>query len=163
MSPCDRFAPSPSLVLLMSRYAFSSGVDDAEYAWGGMFEVSGDEDYVWVAQKVDGDYAASTLIFALVPTGSTSEDDFEEAQEQADPLFATGSGGSCAAAVAGDTLTPAVSGVSCWTFTLSAENDYESKWFLATSVVLPAAGKDGLAIFTSAIPTLFEENMDAVK
>lgn len=145
-------------LLSLSRHVIcSSGDGDSDYAWGGMFEVADDEDYIWVAQKVEGAYAASNIMFVMVPTNTTDEDDFEAAQGEADPLFEPGAALGCILKAAGSTLTPSASGASCFNLTLEAEDeDYESKWFLGTSGVLPAAGKTGLAIFTDREPGLFE-------
>jgi hypothetical protein len=122
------------------------GDHEEPYEWGGMFEGSS-ENYFWVAQKVEGAYAEPTLKMVVVATDSTSEDDFEAAQETAETLLEAG---GCTAVAAGGTITPSASACIELTFDSS---DYESKF------VLSALGADsGVAIFTEHSPSEFEAN-----
>jgi hypothetical protein len=122
------------------------GDHEEPYEWGGMFEGSS-ENYFWVAQKVEGAYAEPTLKMVVVATDSTSEDDFEAAQETAETLLEAG---GCTAVAAGGTITPSASACIELTFDSS---DYESKFFLS------ALGADsGVAIFTEHSPSEFEAN-----
>jgi len=111
-----------------------------------MFEGS-DEDYIWVAQKVDGAFAEATMKMVVMTAASTSDEDFEAAEETADTLFELS---SCTAVAAGDTITP--SSTACFELTFDT-SDYENKFYI------PSVGADaGLAIFTEHAPSEFESD-----
>jgi zinc transporter ZupT len=97
--------------------------------------------------QVNGAYAASTMTMVLLPTTSTSDDDFEAAQTTAQSLLASG---GCTSAVAGDTLTPTSAG--CFELTFD-DASYLSQFFLATASLGDGAG---VAIFTEHAPSEFE-------
>jgi hypothetical protein len=110
------------------------------YEWAGMFDGS-DEDYIWVAQKVDGVFADATMKMVVMTAASSSEEDFEAAEVTADVLFELS---SCTAVAAGDTITP--SSTACFELTFDT-SDYENKFYI------PAVGAGtGLAIFTEHAP-----------
>jgi len=109
-----------------------------------MFEGSADN-YIWVAQKVDGEYADPTLKMVVVVTDSSSEEAFDAAEEKAEILFETG---ECTSVVAGGIITPSNS--ACIQLTFDT-NTYESKFII--SAIGP---NSGLAIFTEHYPTEFE-------
>jgi hypothetical protein len=133
------------LLLSLASGATSSETHGSElYEWGGMFEGSA-ENYIWVAQKVDGEYADPTLKMVVVVTDSISEDDFDAAEEKAEILFEAA---GCTSVVAGGTIVPSDSACIQLTFDTSI---YESKFII--SAIGP---NSGLAVFTEHYPTEFE-------
>ena len=114
-----------------------------------MFEVT-DENAIWIAQKVNGVYADDTMTIVLIPTSTTSDEDFEAAEEIADGLLEAG---GCLAKISGDTITPSTS--ACFELTFDTK-DYESKFIIDVTTTL--AEGTGLAVYTQHVPTEFEAN-----
>jgi len=131
---------------LACRAAASEEHRDIPYEWGGVFEGSV-ENYIWVAQKVDGAFAETTMKMVVMTAASTNDEDFEAAEETANTLFKLS---SCTAVAAGDTITP--SDTACVKLSFDT-SDYENKFYI------PSVGADaGLAIFTEHAPSEFESN-----
>ena len=118
--------------------------------WQGIFETP-DSSYIWIAQKVEGDYVDPTMRLAALPADSASaealealEEDGEEAME-AEP---------CTVLNHGDTITPA-KGV-CYELTFD-----DSRW--ETTFPIDASATSAVAFFAQHLPTEFEEDTHYLK
>lgn len=90
---------SSVLTLLFFTIGLTGGQD---LEWGGMFEVGTSQEMIWVAQKVDGSYAETTMKVVIYPSADTSEATFDDDKDSASLLLA----GTCIAKLANAQLAP---------------------------------------------------------
>ena len=76
------------LLAFASTSAVASG--DGGYEWAGIFDVSEykeDASVLWLAQKVDGEYADATMNIMVMNVASDEEEALEDAEKLADVVL----------------------------------------------------------------------------
>jgi len=112
------------------------------WEWAGVFALVAPETYTWIAQQVDGAYAAPTMLVAMIETSEASLVGIEAAEAQAEALFS----GTAQDIAAGGTVT-----VGTLYRLVFDQQSTETRFGL----VVPADG--AYVIFTEHVPTEFED------
>lgn len=118
--------------------------------WKGAFDTP-EGSYIWIAQKVDGEYIDPTMRLAALPIASSSEEALEGAEKMGDDAMEME---SCTVLNHGDTIVPA-NGV-CYELTFD-----EDRW--ETTFPIDANSTSAIAFFAQHLPTEFEEDTHYLK
>jgi hypothetical protein len=74
------------------------------FEWGGIFDVDVASPLIWVAQKIDGAYAETSMKLVVIAETDSAEASFETSKNVAHTLFA----GICTNIIAGATIVPSL-------------------------------------------------------
>jgi zinc transporter ZupT len=117
--------------------------------WAGIFDTPEDS-YIWIAQKVDGDYVDPTMKLAVIGVDAASEEDLESIE----PVGEIAMDQDCVPLNHGETLVPSAG--MCYLLTFDT-----SRW--ETTFPIDASGTDAIAFFAQHLPTEFEEDTHYLK
>lgn len=122
---------------------------EVETEWKGSFETT-ESSYIWIAQKVDGDYVDPSMILAALPVDSASEETLESVEADGEAAM----NADCTVLNHGQTIVPAA-GVC---YELMFDSD---RW--ETTFPIDASGTSAIAFFAQHLPTEFEEDTHYLK
>ena len=123
--------------------------EDHGIEWAGIFDTPEDS-YIWIAQKVDGDYVDPTMKLAVIGVDAASEEDLEDIEE----VGHTAMDQECVPLNHGETMVPAAG--MCYLLTFDT-----SRW--ETTFPIDASGTAAIAFFAQHLPTEFEEDTHYLK
>merc|ERR1740123_1865843 len=120
-----------------------------EVEWKGTFETPEDS-YIWIAQKVDGDYVDPAMVLVALPVDSASAETLESVESEGEAAMDM----TCTILKHGDTIVPA-SG-KCYEITFDT-----TRW--ETTFSIDARDTSAIAFFAQHLPTEFEEDTHYLK
>lgn len=123
--------------------------EHGDIAWKGIFETPEDS-YIWIAQKVEGEYVDATMKLAALPVNSASADALEGAEEDGETAMEA----ECTALNHGETIVPGAG--KCYLLTFDT-----SRW--ETTFPIDASSASAVAFFAQHLPSEFEEDTHYLK
>ena len=142
------------LLIALATAIRSSG--DHEWEWAGGFDVHTDEQYTWVASKVNGAYADATMKILILSASSSSSDGIESAESEAETLFEAGNATSISAP-SSTVLSPG----TLYQLVFDADSPH-SLFFISFSTSTTTRNEDdesAFVIFTEHVPSEFENGI----
>jgi len=119
--------------------------------WKGVF-LTPDDEYTWIAQKVDGDYADPQMVLVVLPvtnTTASTESEWTQVLTDVNTNGTTAMTLTCESVTTGDTMTPAED--KCYTLVFDASSS-------ETTYKVNTAGVPAVAFFAQHVPTEFEND-----
>ena len=117
--------------------------------WTGIFDTP-ESSYIWIAQKVEGNYVDPTMKLAAIPVSSASDEMLESAEEEGEHAMEE----ECVVLNHGDTILPVMD--VCYLLTFD-----DDRW--ETTFPINASSTNAIAFFAQHLPTEFEEDTHYLK
>lgn len=76
-----------SLMCLRCIFVCAEEEHQHSWEWSGIFSIDQANNYIWSAEKTDGNYAEKSMKILVLVTNSANEDGLEEVEELAEQLF----------------------------------------------------------------------------
>jgi len=137
----------------VSVHVLETGHDhggEGAFEWAGVFEMS-DATHTWSMQKVDGDYADSSMWLVLIPTDTHGEEAIHDLEDGVDALVDAG----CAEVEDGETMANIASNGTCFELHVGTGDD--------STYTINTTGITAMAVFAQHVPTEFERDQHYLK
>ena len=142
-------------LLLVTLAITSQCSGDHDWEWAGGFDVHTDEQYTWVASKVNGAYADASMKILILSASSSSSDGIEGAESQAETLFEAGNATSVSAPVTNTTLTPG----TLYQLVFDTNSPHSLFYISFSTSTTTRNDESAFVIFTEHVPTEFENGL----
>eukprot|EP00930_Biecheleria_cincta_P011405 TRINITY_DN1141_c0_g1_i5.p1 TRINITY_DN1141_c0_g1~~TRINITY_DN1141_c0_g1_i5.p1 ORF type:complete len:488 (-),score=77.30 TRINITY_DN1141_c0_g1_i5:305-1768(-) len=146
---------APVLTMTPCRFAvccFTTVASAAAYEWAGIFQTPQDE-YMWTAQKVDGNYADPAMNLVVLPASRSTATELDSLKAEGERLVNTNSS-VCTSVTFGDVITPQKD--TCYSLKFDM-NLWQTLYRMNTK------GVAAVAFFAEHVPTEFENTAHYLK